>query len=140
MSNVFCSLCRGDHTYEEHMEVERDMLEMSMLRHPAGKNIQSDAHTQHCASLMQTWGVGCTCLEGESEQSSPVLDAAWRTVPRDAIRGVARTVDAPVAVAHAGRVRSLLTPANIVTATVTAATFAMFAAVILAWFFDWKVS
>lgn len=139
MSNVICSLCRGDHTYEEHMQTERDMLDMSVSRHPAGKNSQGDNHTPHCASNMEALSIGCTCLNGEDAPPSSVLDHAWRTIPRDVVRGVARAVDTPAAVPPVGRVRSLLTPANIVTVTVTAAALAMFAAVILAWFFDWKM-
>lgn len=153
MSNVICSLCRGDHTYEEHMQTERDLLELSVERHQAGKhpsqtlhllswdngkNSQGDDHTPHCASKMEALGIGCTCLNGEDAPPSPVLDHAWRTIPRDQ-PGVTPAPEPPVLAPRAAPYRSLLTPANIATAASIAALIVMSTGIVLAWFLDWKL-
>lgn len=210
MSQTICSLCRGDHTYEEHMNAERDMLQLSMDRHPAGRKLDTSkpewprladevdriadadhratgeddcdkcglavtgdgrhgltalpdeeaevqvtnapaapsqlwpypkgyptrTHTEHCYTKTRALGIGCTCLNGEDESPSPVIDHAWATIPRD---GGITVPGMPPAARRGPSRRSLDRAADIVAFVCYSAFVLAFIAVVAAWFLDWKM-
>jgi hypothetical protein len=96
-------------------------------------NDRHPSQTRHLLSWDNGSGKVSATFHGESE-----VDHAWRTIPRDLPGGTPTPHTPPLAraVAYA---RSLATPANIVTVTVTAAMIALFVGIILAWFLDWKM-
>lgn len=120
--SVICSLCRGDHTYEEHMQTERDIASMP---HPS--------KTRHLLSSDNGSGKMSATWNGESE-----LDRAWRTIPAEC-RGGTPTQERPILTHPVTLLRTLVTPANIVTVIVTATMIAVITALMLALFLDWKM-